>query len=125
MNNLEARIAAKVVAVERQKFLNAMHKTVKDQLNRLAAADFRLGVSKDSRAVTMKGTVIEALELWAPKAFVPWSSLKEQFGPDYDRMDNFERVFRTTLKQVATVYKDAKYSMDDKGMRLKTAVRPC
>lgn len=161
-------------------------KTVKDQLNRLAAADFRLGVSKDGRAVTIKGTVIEGLELWAPKderqrvlwttqvtfgqryfesllehavplneeavtrlshsamgldvytwlaqrlhrvdpakpAFVPWSSLKEQFGPDYDRMDNFKRVFRTTLKQVATVYKDAKYSMDGKGMRLKNSRPP-
>ena len=60
----------------------------------------------------------------AKPAFVPWSSLKEQFGPDYDRMDNFKRVFRTTLKQVATVYKDAKYSMDDKGMRLKNSRPP-
>lgn len=161
-------------------------KTVKEQLNRLAAADFRLGASKDGRAVTIKGTVIEGLELWAPKderqrvlwtttvmfgqryfesllehavplneeavtrlshsamgldvytwlaqrlhrvdpakpAFVPWVSLKEQFGHGYDRMDNFKRVFRTTLMQVAAVYKDAKFSMDGKGMYLKNSRPP-
>ena len=155
-------------------------KTVKEQLNRLAAADFRLGASKDGRSVTIKGTVIEGLELWTPQdarqrvlwptqvqfsmryfeslmqhavplnenavarlshsamaldvytwlaqrlhrvdpskpAFVPWVSLKEQFGHGYHRMDNFKRVFRTTLRQVAIVYSEAKYSLDGKGMRL-------
>ena len=155
-------------------------KTVKEQLNRLAAADFRLGASKDGRSVTIKGTVIEGLELWTPQdarqrvlwptqvqfsmryfeslmqhavplnenavarlshsamaldvytwlaqrlhrvdpskpAFVPWVSLKEQFGHGYHRMDNFKRVFRTTLRQVAIVYREAKYSLDWKGMRL-------
>jgi hypothetical protein len=155
-------------------------KTVKEQLNRLAAADFRLGASKDGRSITIKGTVIEGLELWTPKdarqrvlwpthvqfsmryfeslmqhavplnesavarlshsamaldvytwlaqrlhrvdpskaAFVPWVSLKEQFGHGYHRMDNFKRVFRTTLRQVAVVYREAKFSLDGKGMRL-------
>jgi hypothetical protein len=41
-------------------------------------------------------------------AFVPWVSLKEQFGHGYDRMDNFKRVFRTTLRQVQIVYREAK-----------------
>jgi Plasmid encoded RepA protein len=155
-------------------------KTVKEQLNRLAAADFRLGASKDGRSITIKGTVIEGLELWTPKdarqrvlwpthvqfsaryfeslmqhavplnesavsrlshsamgldiytwlaqrlhrvdpskaAFVPWVSLKEQFGHGYARMDNFKRVFRTTLKQVAAVYREAKFSFDGRGIRL-------
>jgi len=39
-------------------------------------------------------------------------------------MDNFKRVFRTTLMQVAAVYKDAKFSMDGKGMRLKNSRPP-
>ncbi len=161
-------------------------KTVKDQLNRLAASDFRLGASKDGRAVTIKGAVIEGLELWAPKderqrvlwatqvmfgqryfesllehavplneeavtrlshsamgldiytwlaqrlhrvdpvkpAFVPWISLKEQFGHGYERMDNFKRVFRTTLMMVTVVYRDAKFSMDGKGMCLKNSRPP-
>ena len=155
-------------------------KTVKEQLNRLAAADFRLGASQDGRSITIKGTVIEGLELWTPKdarqrvlwpthvqfsmryfeslmqhavplnesavarlshsamaldvytwlaqrlhrvdpskaAFVPWVSLKDQFGHGYHRMDNFKRVFRTTLRQVAVVYREAKFSLDGKGMRL-------
>jgi hypothetical protein len=32
-------------------------------------------------------------------AFVPWVSLKEQFGEGYDRMVDFRRVFTRTLKQ--------------------------
>ena len=48
-------------------------------------------------------------------AFVPWVSLKEQFGPGYGRMDNFKRVFRTTLKQVAVIYREAKFDVTDKG----------
>jgi hypothetical protein len=36
---------------------------VKEQLSRLAAADFRLGASDGIRAVTVKGTVIKGLEL--------------------------------------------------------------
>ena len=42
-------------------------RAVKDQLSRLAAADFRIGATHDGRAVTVKGTVIEGLELWSPK----------------------------------------------------------
>jgi hypothetical protein len=42
-------------------------KTVKEQLNRLAAADIRFGASKDGRSITIKRTVIEGLELWTPK----------------------------------------------------------
>jgi len=156
-------------------------RTVKDQLSRLAASDFRLGVSKEGgRAVTVKSTIIEGFELWSPRdprqkvlwpttiqysaqyfeslmehavplneqavtrlshnamaldiytwlaqrlhrvdpkraAFVPWVSLKEQFGQGYHRMDNFKRVFRTTLTQVSVVYREARYTMDGKGMRL-------
>ncbi len=156
-------------------------RSVKDQLARLAAADFRLGATPEQgRAVTIKSTIIDGFELWAPRdanqkvlwptiiqfsqsyfeslmehavplneqaiqrlshnamaldvytwlaqrlhrinpkqpAFVPWVSLKEQFGQGYGRMDNFKRVFRTTLNQVAAVYRDARYSMDGKGMRL-------
>lgn len=161
-------------------------KSVKEQLNRLAAADFRLYASYEGHAVTVKGTVIEGLDLWVSKderqrvlwpsiiqfsqryfesliahavplnesavsrlshtamgldvytwlaqrlhridpgrgALVPWVSLKEQFGHGYDRMDNFKRVFRTTLKQVHVVYRDAKFSLDDHGMRLSNSPPP-
>jgi hypothetical protein len=159
---------------------------VKDQLSRLAAADFRLGASDGLRAVTVKGTVIKGLELWTPRdarqkvlwpttvqfstdyfeslvnhavpldeaavsrlshsamgldiytwmaqrlhridpkrpAFVPWVSLKEQFGQGYNAMNNFKRVFRSTLKQVHIVYREAKFSMNDKGMTLHQSQPP-
>lgn len=159
---------------------------VKEQLSRLAAADFRLGISDGVRAVTVKGTVIKGLELWTPRdsrqkvlwptmvtfstdyfqsllahavplneeavarlshnamgldlytwlaqrlhridprkpALVPWVSLKEQFGQGYDRMDNFKRVLRTTLTQVHAVYREAKFSLDAKGMLLQNSRPP-
>lgn len=155
-------------------------RSVKEQLNRLSAADFRFYVKHERGAMTIKGTVIEGLDLWVSKderqrvlwpsiiqfsqryfdslmehavplneaavsrlshsamaldiytwlaqrlhrvapgkpAFVPWVSLKEQFGHGYDRMDNFKRVFRTTLRQVQVVYREAKIGLDGKGMRL-------
>jgi hypothetical protein len=161
-------------------------RAVKEQLSRLAAADFRIGATYGDRAVTVKGTVIEGLELWSPKdarqrvlwpttiqfstryfdslmqhavplneaavarlshsamaldvytwlanrlhrvptnklAFVPWVSLKEQFGHGYARMNNFKRDFRTTLAQVKVVYRDAKFSLDPKGARLYSSRPP-
>lgn len=156
-------------------------RAVKDQLARLSAADFRLGAKPaEGRAVTVKTTIIDGFELWAPKdpkqktlwpttiqfsqayfdsltehavplneeavrrlshsamaldiytwlaqrlhrvdarrgAFVPWVSLKEQFGHGYGAMNNFRRVFKTALKQVAVVYREARFSDDQRGMRL-------
>ena len=161
-------------------------KSVKQQLNRLSAADFRFYSSYDGHAETVKGTVIEGLDLWVSKnehqrvlwpsiikfsqryfesllahavplneaavsrlshsamgldvytwlaqrlhrvrlgkaALVPWASLKEQFGPNYGRMNNFKRVFRTTLKQVQVVYREAKFNLDGKGIRLRHSPPP-
>lgn len=161
-------------------------KTVKEQLSRFAAADFRLGISDGFRAVTVKGTVISGLELWTPRdprqkvlwpttvsfsgdyfqslmqhavplnetavarlshssmgldiytwlaqrlhrvdpskpAFVPWASLKEQFGQGYDRMDNFKRVFGVTLKQVVAVYREARFDLNGNGMHLRHSRPP-
>ena len=42
-------------------------KSVKQQLNRLSAADFRFYSSYDGHAETVKGTVIEGLDLWVSK----------------------------------------------------------
>lgn len=155
-------------------------RTVKDQLTRLAAADFRFGMNREGRSVTIKSTVIDGFELWTPKndkqrvlwpttvqfspryfeslmqhavplneaavsriahsamaldiytwlaqrlhridpkraSFVPWVSLKQQFGDGYGRMNDFKRVFRRTLRQVQAVYPDAKFLPDHTGLRL-------
>ena len=43
-------------------------RTVKDQLTRLSAADFRIGtVLSEGRAVTLKGSVIEGFDLWTSR----------------------------------------------------------
>jgi hypothetical protein len=162
-------------------------RTVKDQLTRLASADFRFGMGdREGRSVTIKGSVIDGFELWTPKndkqrvlwpttvqfsptyfeslmqhavplneaavarlshsamgldvytwlaqrlhriapnkpAFVPWVSLKAQFGCDYHRMVDFRRVFTRTLKQVKVVYPQARIAVDGKGMRLLNSPPP-
>ena len=161
-------------------------RTVKDQLARLSAADFRIGTAVEGRSVTLKGSVIEGFELWTARdprqrvlwpttvqfseryfeslmkhavplnetavarlshsamgldiytwlaqrlhrveegkgAFVAWSSLKEQFGHGYGRMDNFKRVYRTTLRQVKLVYPEAKFELTGQGMTLKHSRPP-
>src|SRR5216683_2609623 len=45
-------------------------------------------------------------------AFIPWTSLKEQFGPDYRQMFNFKREFRHTLNQVLNRYRTYKAYRD-------------
>jgi hypothetical protein len=163
-------------------------RTVKDQLTRLASADFRFGMGgrEPGRSVTIKGSVIDGFELWTPKndkqrvlwpttvqfsrtyfesllqhavplneaavarlshsamgldvytwlaqrlhrvdpnkpGFIPWVSLKAQFGCDYKRMVDFRRVFTRTLKQVKVVYREARFSLDGRGMRVLNSPPP-
>jgi hypothetical protein len=57
-------------------------------------------------------------------AFIPWVSLKEQFGPDYDRMDNFKAPFRKALAQVLSRYQTARLELDNKGMTARISPPP-
>jgi hypothetical protein len=57
-------------------------------------------------------------------AFIQWPALKQQFGLDYGRMDNFKAKFRATLKQVHCRYKAAKFEIDGHGMRLLNSPPP-
>jgi Plasmid encoded RepA protein len=156
-------------------------RTVKDQLTRLSAADFRFGmVSPEGQSITLKGSVIEGFELWIARdprqrilwpttvqfsqryfeslmkhavplnetavarlshnamaldiytwlaqrlhrvperksVLVPWTSLHEQFGHGYERIRDFRRVFVRTLRQVKLVYPEAKFDLDEAGMKL-------
>ena len=159
---------------------------VKEQLTRLASADFRFGMGQDGRSVTIKGSVIDGFELWTPKdekqrvlwpttvqfshryfeslmehavplseaaigrlsnsamgldvytwlaqrlhrvdpqrpAFVPWTSLKEQFGQGYASVREFRRVFNRTLKHVKAAYRAAKFDANERGMRLFNSPPP-
>jgi len=57
-------------------------------------------------------------------AFIAWSVLKEQFGPDYDRMDNFKRFFKKTLAQVRRRYQSARLELDNRGMTERNSPPP-
>ncbi len=57
-------------------------------------------------------------------AFIAWTALKEQFGPDYDRMDNFKRFFRKTLAQVQRRYQAARLELDNCGMTARNSPPP-
>jgi hypothetical protein len=57
-------------------------------------------------------------------AFVPWVSLKEQFGEGYGRMVDFRRVFERTLCQVKAVYPHARFITDQRGMWLRNSPPP-
>jgi Plasmid encoded RepA protein len=66
---------------------------------------------------------LHRIEIGKP-AFVPWMSLKEQFGHQYGRMDNFKRVFRETLNMVLTQYRAARIELDGRGMTLRNSSPP-
>ena len=57
-------------------------------------------------------------------AFITWVSLKEQFGPDYDRMADFKRFFRKTLSQVQQRYQSARIELDSRGMTARNSPPP-
>lgn len=57
-------------------------------------------------------------------AFIPWTALKDQFGPDYGRIRAFKAFFRSTLRTVLTRYQDARVELDDRGMTLRCSPPP-
>ena len=57
-------------------------------------------------------------------AFIPWTALKDQFGPDYHRMDHFKAPFRKALAQVQRRYQTARLELDNKGMIARNSPPP-
>jgi hypothetical protein len=57
-------------------------------------------------------------------AFIPWAALKEQFGPDYDRLRKFKAVFRVALKQVLQRYQTARVELGEDGMTARNSPPP-
>jgi hypothetical protein len=57
-------------------------------------------------------------------AFIPWVSLKEQFGWHYSRIRKFREVFRDTLAMVLSQYRGARLELDDRGMTLRHSPPP-
>lgn len=57
-------------------------------------------------------------------AFIPWVSLKAQFGFGYANMRKFKQVFRTTLDQVLAVYPGADLGLNGRGMLARQSEPP-
>lgn len=55
---------------------------------------------------------------------VSWSNLKEQFGQDYGRSKDFKKTFRHALRQVCTVYPDARLRDAPGGLILQPSRSP-
>jgi hypothetical protein len=56
--------------------------------------------------------------------FVPWKALKDQFGWNHKRMNNFRAVFLKALWQVHSQYRGAKIGFDDRGLTLHHSPPP-
>jgi hypothetical protein len=96
----------------------------------------RHAVPLDERAIVALSHSAMALDIYAWLAqrlhridpgkplFITWAALKGQFGWHYDRMDNFKRVFRTTLGLVASQYRGARFDMNGRGMTLRHSSPP-
>ena len=59
--------------------------TVRDQLTRLAAADFRIGKSQGGHSITVQGRILSGFALWTPAALKTRSAwpTEVQFSPEY------------------------------------------
>lgn len=93
-------------------------------------------VPLDERAIGALSHSAMALDVYAwlaqrlhriPKPhrqFIAWSVLKEQFGPDYERIRKFRAVFMEALRQVHVVYPAAKIDVNGQGLFLYTSPPP-
>lgn len=55
---------------------------------------------------------------------VSWAALREQFGPDYARLQDFRRKLMTALRQVRVVYPGARLEPVDGGLSLRHSLPP-
>jgi hypothetical protein len=90
----------------------------------------------DERAITALSHSAMALDIYAWLAqrlhriefgksqFVPWKSLKDQFGFNHKRMNNFRAAFLKALTQVHSQYRGAKLGIDDRGLTLHHSPPP-
>jgi hypothetical protein len=91
-------------------------------------------VPLDDRAVIALSHSAVALDIYTwlaqrlcrirERAFVPWTSLKDQFGYGYSEIRQFRKFFLSALKDVQTQYPAAKIDADGKGLTLHQSPPP-
>ena len=96
----------------------------------------RHAVPLDERAIAALSHSAMALDVYAwlaqrlhriPKPhrqFIPWPILKEQFGPDFERLRKFREKFMEALRQAHVVYPAAKIDVTGQGLFLYTSPPP-
>jgi Plasmid encoded RepA protein len=57
-------------------------------------------------------------------SFIPWPVLQVQFGIHYDRLRDFRRVFKISMRQVSAVYPTARIDIDQRGLTLWNSPPP-
>lgn len=58
------------------------------------------------------------------RCFIPWTAMKDQFGPDYATVKKFREKFMIALRQVHAVYRSAKIDVTGKGLFLYNSPPP-
>ena len=93
-------------------------------------------VPLDERAIGALSHSAMALDVYAwlahrlhriPKPhrqFIPWPMVKEQFGPDFERLRKFRETFMDALRQVHAVYPAMKIEVTEHGLFLHTSPPP-
>jgi hypothetical protein len=96
----------------------------------------RHAVPLDERAIAALSHSAMALDVYAwlaqrlhriPKPhrqFIPWPMLKDQFGPDFERLRKFREKFMEALRQAHVVYPAAKIDVTGQGLFLYTSPPP-
>ena len=96
----------------------------------------RHAVPLDERAIAALSHSAMALDIYAWLAqrlhriefgksqFVPWKSLKDQFGFNHKHMWKFRQVFLKALGQVHSQYRGARIGIDDRGLTLHHSLPP-
>jgi len=56
--------------------------------------------------------------------FIAWAAVKEQFGSEYGRMNNFRQKFHVALSQVLVCYPEARIESNRNGLTLKHSSPP-
>ena len=56
--------------------------------------------------------------------FITWAAIKDQFGPEYKRMNKFKEVFRVATRQVLIQYQAARIEEDHRGLTLRNSLPP-
>lgn len=109
-----------VVELSADYFENLMDKAVPLDLRAVSA------LSNSAMGLDIYMWLAQRLHRIEPRKgqLIPWVSLKEQFGPDVERMIDFRKDFLVSLRKVVTVYPAAKIDITGGGLLLYTSPPP-